>query len=502
MQFILKSVTLYRKEVMEILLLIVGLVIGTVAGWLIWGKKASTLDGEVTKLTRDIAEVNVRNASLTEEKSKAEASQMLAEQKTEQAEKLLGEAKDKTAALEKKIETLNRQLTDITVKAERTSKELDDERTHTAKEKELRQQQFNQQMETLKEQFTNLAAKMLENTSGRLQDTNSEAMENITKPLRENIKQLQEAIHNTNSETAKSTASLSEQLRAMSEQTTKIDRTATMLTNVIKGGNKAQGNWGERLLTDILDAQGFKCGIDYDVQQTITDDKGNIITNDESGKRMIPDVILHYPNNEDVVIDSKMSVEAYYEYVNSDNETARRRYADDLVRSIRTQATGLAKKDYSRYIQKPRRAIDFVIMFVPNEGALQLALAHDPKLWREAFDRHVFITSQQNLMAILKIIQITWRQYAQTENQKKVFDIADEMMKRVGEFIKRFDKLRRDIDTLNKDYEDAYNKAYTGRQSIVQKANELKALGAKVSATYPIREAETDLLEENGKEEK
>ena len=338
---------------------------------------------------------------------------------------------------------------------------------------------------------------MLSQTTDRLKADNSESMENITKPLRDNLKQLQEAIRLTNSETAKSTASLSEQLKAMSDQTTKIDRTATMLTNVIRGGNKAQGNWGERMLTEILDAQGYRLGTDYDVQQTITDDKGNIVVSDESGKRMIPDVILHYPDNEDVVIDSKMSIDAYYQYVNTDDETLKRKFADDLVKSVRTQAVNLARKDYSRYITKPRRAIDFVIMFVPNEGALQLALAHDPKIWREAFDRHVFITGQQNLMAILRMIQIAWRQYAQTESQKKVFEMADEMIKRVGEFIKRFDKLKKDIDTLHKDYDDAYNKAYTGRQSIVQKANELKSLGVKESANYPIPEPQTLLNEDD-----
>ena len=251
------------------------------------------------------------------------------------------------------------------------------------------------------------------------------------------------------------------------------------------------------MLTEILDAQGYKLGTDYDVQQTITDDKGNIVVSDESGKRMIPDVILHYPDNEDVVIDSKMSIDAYYQYVNTDDETLKRKFADYLVKSVRTQAVNLARKDYSRYITKPRRAIDFVIMFVPNEGALQLALAHDPKIWREAFDRHVFITGQQNLMAILRMIQIAWRQYAQTESQKKVFEMADEMIKRVGEFIKRFDKLKKDIDTLHKDYDDAYNKAYTGRQSIVQKANELKSLGVKESANYPIPEPQTLLNEED-----
>lgn len=421
----------------------------------------------------------------------------LAAQKAEQLEHTAAQLRAETDAARIATEEMNGRLTQALLEAERSAAELKAEKEHNSKEMQMRQEQFAQQLKTVQEQFANLATRVLSQTTDRLKADNSESMENITKPLRDNLKQLQEAIRLTNSETAKSTASLSEQLKAMSDQTTKIDRTATMLTNVIRGGNKAQGNWGERMLTEILDAQGYKLGTDYDVQQTITDDKGNIVVSDESGKRMIPDVILHYPDNEDVVIDSKMSIDAYYQYVNTDDETLKRKFADDLVKSVRTQAVNLARKDYSRYITKPRRAIDFVIMFVPNEGALQLALAHDPKIWREAFDRHVFITGQQNLMAILRMIQIAWRQYAQTESQKKVFEMADEMIKRVGEFIKRFDKLKKDIDTLHKDYDDAYNKAYTGRQSIVQKANELKSLGVKESANYPIPEPQTLLNEED-----
>lgn len=429
-----------------------------------------------------------------------EAQLLLAKQREEQCN---ARERDAAAELQKangQVQELSGQLTQAKVELGRACAELQAEREHNSKEAQLRQEQFEQQLKTVQEQFGNLATKVLDSTSDKLKTTNTEAMEHITRPLNEKMQQLQAAIDHTNKETAQSKASLSEQIKAMSEQTARMESSASMLTNVIKGGNKAQGNWGERMLTEILEAQGYKLGVDFDVQHTITDEKGNAVTNDDSGRRMIPDVILHYPNNEDVVVDSKMSIEAYYEYVNTDDEAAKSRAADNLVKSIRTQAVGLAKKDYSRYIKSPRRAIDFVIMFVPNEGALQLALAHEPRLWGEAFDRHVFITGQQNLMAILRMIQIAWRQYAQTESQKKVFDLAEEMMKRVGEFIKRFNKLEGDINTLYKDYEEAHKKAYSGKQSIVQKANELKQLGVKVSANHPIPETDTDLL--NDYEEK
>lgn len=365
----------------------------------------------------------------------------------------------------------------------------------SSNEQQLRQKQFDQQLETIQEQFQNLASKILDQTTQKLKSENVESMSHITQPLKQNIEQLQQAIDKTNHETARSTASLSEQLKSMAEQTAKIDASATRLTNVMRGANKVQGNWGELTLMNLLDSQGLRLGVDYDVQQTLSDDRGNILTNEESGKRMIPDVILHYPNNEDIIIDSKMTIDAYANYMSAEDEIVKKKYADDVVKSIRTQFTSLSKKDYTSYIKAPRRAIDFVIMYVPYEGALQLALLTDPKLWHDAFEKKVFITSQQNLMAILKIIQIAWRQYAQTENQKRVYDLADEMLRRVGDFIKRFDKVGKDIETLHKDYDEAYKKAYTGRQSIVQKANDLKVLGAKESANAPIPETQMRLDE-------
>lgn len=434
-----------------------------------------------------------------------EADLMLARQQNENMMKVQGELQTKANAMSDELKSFQSQLTQAKVMLSSLETQLDAERKQHGEEAEQRrkqeqkleaerQKQFDAQIETVKEQFHNLATKVLDQSTDKLKARNTESMETITAPLKDNITKLRDAIFNTNQETAKSTASLSEQLKAMAEQTQKIDATATRLTNVMRGGNKIQGNWGELILTEILNQNGFRQGINYDVQQTLTDSKGYAFSNEDSGKRMVPDVILHYPKNEDVIIDSKMSIEAYEMYVNTDHEDLKKKYADDLVKSIRAQFTNLSKKDYSSYIKPPRHAIDFVIMFVPNEGALQLALATDKRLWNDAFNKHVFITSQQNLMAILKMIEIAWRQYTQTENQLRVYGLAEELLKRVGEFIKRFDKVKKDIDTLSKDYDDAYKKAYTGRQSIVQKANELKNLGVKQAPNQPIPPTEEDIL--------
>lgn len=427
-------------------------------------------------------------------KKKAIETQLfLVKQQMEQEQLGKQELEKRIELLQEEKDSLQNKMIQGQIDFQRVSSELESQKIFHSKESEMRREQFEQQLKTVQAQFSNLATQILEQTSERLKLTNSESLEHITKPLKVNLEQLQQAIQQTNHESIKNTASLTQQLKEMSLQTEKIENSAHQLTNVIRGGNQVQGSWGERILTDILETQGYIEGVDYDIQYTLTNEKGDAVRNDDTGKRMRPDVILHYPNNEDVIIDAKMSIDAYYKYVQTTEEGLKGKYATDLVNSIRTQAKNLSKKDYSSYVQAPRKAIDFVIMFVPNEGALQLALATEPRLWGEAFEKQVFITSQQNLMAILKMIQIAWRQYTQTENQKRVFSLAEELLKRVGEFIKRFDKIDTDIINLRKHYDEAYNKAYTGRQSIVQKANELKELGVKESANQAIPATKPDL---------
>jgi DNA recombination protein RmuC len=157
------------------------------------------------------------------------------------------------------------------------------------------------------------------------------------------------------------------------------------------------------------------------------------------------------------------------------------------VQSLRSHVRELAQKDYSRYIQPPRTAIDFVIMYVPNEAALQVALARDPKLWTESFDKKVFISSTQNLFAILRMIQIAWRQHNQTENQKRIVSLAEQLVSRIGLFAERAAKIGRDIDMLNTDFTDM-QKSVDGTRGILQKANEMKKLGIKEDVKHPLPE--------------
>ena len=400
---------------------------------------------------------------------------------------------------------LERSETQLKAEQERAEREMrmlreqhEAERTATKEQfeeqKQAQREQFAEQLKTVQEQFQNLATKVLQQTSDRLKAQNTEQVQTLTNPLKLHLEQLQQAIHNTNAETAKQTASLSEQLKTMAEQTTKINETATHLTNVMRGGNKIQGNWGEMTLKNLLESQGLVLGRDFDLQHTLTDEQGNPVLNDDSGSKMVPDAILHYPNNEDVIIDAKMSIDAYAKYVETDDEMQRKALARDVVKSVRDQFRRLSAKEYSRYVKAPRTTVDFVIMYIPYEGALQLALATEPGLWNEAFNKKIFITGQQNLMAILTMIHAAWRQYLQNENEKQVFVMAEELLKRVGAFIKEFDALKTHLRQATDDCA-ALDAKYDGRMGIIQKANQMKKLGVKENVKYPIPPDDETLLE-------
>ena len=405
-----------------------------------------------------------------------------------QAEGTATSLKLKTADLEAKVElvsSLQAENRHLTATCASLANEIELLKQQNASETQLRKEQFQEQLNVVREQFRNLATTVLSNTADQLKSQNREAMEHITKPIGDSFTELQKAIVDSDREAAKTAASLTERLRQVGEQAERMDKTATRLTNALRGDSKQAGDWGELVLQELLDSQGFKRGFDYDIQDTITDQDGYIVRNDDTGRSMRPDVVLHYPGNQDVVIDAKVSIKAYYDYVNEPVETVRQQMLDRHVQSLRSHVKELAQKDYSRYIQPPRTAIDFVIMYVPNEAALQAALARDPKLWTEAFERKVFVSSTQNLFAILRMIQIAWRQHSQTENQKKIVGLAEQLVSRIGLFVERAAKVGRDIDTLNTDFADM-QKSVDGTRGILQKANEMKRLGIKEDVKHPI----------------
>ena len=350
-------------------------------------------------------------------------------------------------------------------------------------------------MKTTKDQLRDMGVLLAEAQARHLNKENQESMDHITQPLKQAISEMRKAISDNTKDHTAQTASLKEQLRLMMETGREMSEKAEGLANVLRRDNKISGNMGEIILGDLLTSQGLTEGIHYEVQARLRDEMGRPLRNDETGREMQPDVILHYPQGQDAVIDSKVSLVAYQRYVNAETPEEKERALQEHIKSIRSHVNELSRKDYSKYIKAPREAIDFVIMFVPFESSLQLALANDPTLWRDAFERKVFVTGEQNLLGILHMIHIAWVQNQQAENQEKVYGIAEQLLDRLGDFIQRYQKMGEHLETVRKDFESAGNKLFTGRQSVVQKGRELVDLGAKENANRRIPKAEDSAVE-------
>jgi DNA recombination protein RmuC len=350
-------------------------------------------------------------------------------------------------------------------------------------------------MKTTKDQLRDMGVLMAEAQARHLNKENQESMDHITQPLKDAITEMRKAINDNTKHHTAQTASLKEQLRLMMETGREMSEKAEGLANVLRRDNKISGNMGEIILGDLLTSQGLTEGIHYEVQARLRDEMGRPLKHDETGREMQPDVILHYPQGQDAVIDSKVSLVAYQRYVNAETPEEKERALQEHIKSIRSHVNELSRKDYSKYIKASREAIDFVIMFVPFESSLQLALANDPTLWRDAFEHKVFVTGEQNLLGILHMIHIAWVQNQQAENQQKVFGIAEQLLDRLGDFIQRYNKLGEHIELVRKDFDTAGNKLFTGRQSVVQKGRELIDLGGKENPNRRIPKAEENLLE-------
>ena len=353
-------------------------------------------------------------------------------------------------------------------------------RTESQKrELELVREQMADEARHREEQFKNMAQQLMEASASKLKEQNAETMTGITQPLKEAITNMQKAINDNQKESAAHSATFREQIRLMMEQTQQLGEKTEGLANVLRRDNKVSGNMGEIILGDLLSSQGLTEGIHYEVQARLRDEMGRPLKNEETGKEMQPDVILHYPQGQDAIVDSKVSLVAYERYVNAETPEEKERYLQEHIKSVRSHVNELARKDYSKYIKNGRDAVDFVIMFVPFESSLQLALANDPTLWREAFEKKVFVTGEQNLLGILHMIHIAWVQNQQAENQEKVFGLAEQLLDRLGDFVKRYNELGDKLHKVQEAYDNANNKLITGRQSVAQKGRELVDLGAK-----------------------
>ncbi len=320
----------------------------------------------------------------------------------------------------------------------------------------------------------------------------SETIKNITQDLDKDIRSMKEAFEAQKKSHSEDNSSLKEKFDAtvkqIREQADKIGVSASDLSNALKGKNKMQGIFGETVLENILRKEGLTKGIDYDSEFYLRDSKGSIIRNEVTDKRMRPDFVLHFPDNTDVIIDAKVSLTALADYFEADSDAARADAARRNLDSVRSHIKELASKEYQKYVEG-RNSLDFVIMFVPNYGAYQLAKQEDENIFADAFRQNVLITTEETLLPFVRLIRSAWVQKAQIDNMNEIVAAAGRMVDRVALFCEENVKLGAALERAAKVYEEN-TKRLTDGQSILKAARDVSALGIKTTSRElpPVKE--------------
>ena len=438
-----------------------------------------------------------REANERLETTKAEAQQQLEATKKEASEQLAktkAEAQQQLEALKneasEQLEATKKEASDLLAK---TKAEAEAQQQKALAEKDAawndimkgQEQRFNETMARMSEQMKNATADMLKDRQKEFADSSNQQLGQIVNPLRETIDKMKQTMADTTLKQTEMSSVLKDNIERSMQQAMAAKKSAEELANALKHGSKVQGDWGEAVLDELLTSQGLVRGIHYDTQAVIRDAQGNTVHTDD-GATLRPDVILHLDQRREVIIDSKVSLTAFLDYANADNEADRQRFLKTHIDSLQKHVKELSTKDYSAYVQPPKVRMDYVIMFVPHTGALWTALNAQPDLWRKAMEQNVFIADEQTLFAALRIISLTWTQIRQAENHEQVYRLANEMLDRVGQFMKKYTAIGKALKTATTAYDDAERKLQPSGQSILQTCAKLQKLGAKQSDKNPL----------------
>ena len=404
---------------------------------------------------------------------------------------LVSKHKVECAKYDSNISLLEQRLADTQAHHEKAMELLNDSHDKAVVQlKTSHQEALEQQLEALKAQMTAETEKILKEREEELDKKAKETFGHIAEGLDKDIKTMKEAFDSNRKEHAETSQSLKDNIenavKNLRDQTLSIGDKADNLAQALRGRNKSQGNWGEVILDNLFSAEGLREGRDYDKEETLRDEHGNIVLNEDSDKRMRPDFILHYPDGNDIVIDSKVVLTAMYDWHAATDEAGK---ADALARNlaaIKEQVRRLSKKDYSRYLQPGHKMLDYVIMFVPVYSALRLAYEADRNLWHDAYRQGVLITTEETLMPFLRMISIAWKSHEQVANQQQIIAAAEMMLARVSDFCTAHAKMGEKLEDALKQYEACDRKIRERGQSIVGAANKLISYGVPKNSKKPL----------------
>uniref|UniRef100_UPI003FF05BF3 DNA recombination protein RmuC n=1 Tax=Candidatus Limisoma sp. TaxID=3076476 RepID=UPI003FF05BF3 len=365
--------------------------------------------------------------------------------------------------------------------------ELEEARIENArlKEKIGNVEAFNNSVrEETKAQFKSLAADIFSSQSEKFKEANETRLSEILNPLKEDIKDFKRRVDDTYMNSSKERTLLGEQMKRLMELNMSIGKEARDLTEALSGNTKVQGDWGEMVLEAILVKSGLVEGENYFVQRTKNDD-GTQIKNDDNG-RLRPDVVVALPDKKCIVIDSKVSLTAYVNYINADNDDDRQRFGKAHLLSVRSHLKELETKRYQDFVGVGNDdRIDYVLMFIPNEHAYMAAMTLDNNLWMEAYEKRVVIISPAHVISTLRLIAQLWTRDKQTKNALKIAEEGGKLYDKFVGFVNDMQTVEQSLGKASEAYASAMSKLHTGRGCIVSKVENLKKLGAKTSKTLP-----------------
>lgn len=314
-------------------------------------------------------------------------------------------------------------------------------------------------------EFENIAQHVLEQSSQKMQATNHQTLSHVLEPFKENIKQFNEKIENYYRDEVKERFSLTKEIEKLYSLNQQISKDAINLTNALKGDSKMQGDWGEYILERVLENSGLTKGREYEIQQEFRDRHGN---------RLRPDVIVHLPDSKDVIIDSKLSLNAYERYHNSDDVVAREEALQAHLQSINTHIKQLSNKNYQKLDKI--NTLDFVLMFIPIEAAFLLAVEKDNHLYERAYTQNIILVSPSTLLAVLRTIQNSWRYEYQNKNAELIAKKAGDMYDKFVAFVDEMQMVEKSLIKAQQSYESAFKKLSSGKGNLITRSKQLKEL--------------------------
>ncbi|MGI6233205.1 MAG: DNA recombination protein RmuC [Prevotella sp.] len=490
---------------MMLVYLLVGVVIGVAIGYFLQRSRTARMTTEaaflkqqsqhlqvqIDKLTEEQKSLQTENLSLTDDYNNIRTRHdILQNQNSQLVQQLSEERQNYGNRVEELKQDYEKRMADIRSQYETLMEQM----------RQQQHEQQEQQARLISEQINTVSEKILKERSEELSSANTKQLSTILTPLHESLKQMKEAVEKTERQQTTTMERLDASIKANIQQAHEVGERADKLANALTSENKIQGNFGELRLRTLLENMGLEEGVQFE-EQTMMKNNGHAVTG-ENGQKLIPDVILHFPDKRDVIIDSKMSFKAFEDYYNAKTDAQR---ADALARhieSVRKHVKELSNKKYYSYTPDDHHKLDFVMMYVFSEGALQLALSNAPGLWKEAYDQNVVITGSQSLYMMLRVLEMSWRQERQAANQDLMMKAADELVNRVQMFYERL----KDADDLLTKTRESFNdlkiSASSSGHSIATAARKLIKYGAKENPKrrmrLPNNAEETESLPEEG----